>query len=166
MITSTALITRGLTPQSAASCPSTATVDGEVFHNAEGDAPVSTLLQAFTESCNTAFIQLATGHLSPPDFPAAAAMLGVGQSLHLGLTSFDGSVPQPADKADLAATSIGQGRVLMSPLSMAMVAAAADTGTVHAPQHGHAGARHGAGPSSRPRGRQPAAGAWSATCTR
>ncbi len=134
VITSTALITRGLTPKSAASCPGTATVDGEVFHNAEGEAPVSTLLQAFTESCNTAFIQLATGHLTAPDLPAAATMLGVGRSLHLGLVSFDGSVPQPSDQADLAATSIGQGRVLMSPLSMAMVAAAADTGTVHSPQ--------------------------------
>ncbi len=134
VITSTALITRGLTPRSAASCPGTATVDGEVFHNAEGEAPVSTLLQAFTESCNTAFIQLATGHLTAPDLPAAATMLGVGRSLHLGLVSFDGSVPQPSDQADLAATSIGQGRVLMSPLSMAMVAAAADTGTVHSPQ--------------------------------
>ncbi len=134
VITSTALITRGLTPRSAASCPSTATVDGEVFHNAEGEAPVRTLLQAFTESCNTAFIQLATGHLTTPDLPAAATMLGVGRSLHLGLVSFDGSVPQPSDKADLAATSIGQGRVLMSPLSMAMVAAAADTGTVRSAQ--------------------------------
>ncbi len=134
VITSTALITRGLTPKSAASCPGTATVDGEVFHNAEGEAPVRTLLQAFTESCNTAFIELATGHLSTPDLPAAATMFGVGRSLHLGLVSFDGSVPQPSDKADLAATSIGQGRVLMSPLSMAMVAAAADTGTVHSPQ--------------------------------
>jgi cell division protein FtsI/penicillin-binding protein 2 len=134
VITSTALITHGLTPKSAASCPGTATVDGEVFHNAEGEAPVSTLLQAFTESCNTAFIQLATGHLSTPDLPAAATMLGVGRSLHLGLISFDGSVPQPSDKADLAATSIGQGRVLMSPLAMAVVAAAADTGTVRSPQ--------------------------------
>ena len=134
VITSTALITRGLTPRSAASCPGTATVDGEVFHNAEGEAPVRTLLQAFTESCNTAFIQLATGHLTTPDLPAAATMLGVGRSLHLGLVSFDGSVPQPSDKADLAATSIGQGRVLMSPLSMAMVAAAADTGTVRSAQ--------------------------------
>ncbi len=134
VITSTALITRGLTPRSAASCPGTATVDGEVFHNAEGEAPVRTLLQAFTESCNTAFIQLATGHLTAPDLPAAATMLGVGRSLHLGLVSFDGSVPQPSDRADLAATSIGQGRVLMSPLSMAMVAAAADTGTVRSPQ--------------------------------
>jgi cell division protein FtsI/penicillin-binding protein 2 len=134
VITSTALITHGLTPASKASCPGTFTVDGEVFHNAEGEAPVSTLLQAFTESCNTAFIQLATGHLSTPDLPAAATMLGVGRHLHLGLISFDGSVPQPSDKADLAATSIGQGRVLMSPLSMAVVAAAADTGTVRSPQ--------------------------------
>jgi len=134
VITSTALITHGLTPASAASCPGTATVDGEVFHNAEGEAPVKTLLQAFTESCNTAFIQLAAGHLTAPDLPAAATMFGVGRSVHIGLVSFDGSVPQPSDKADLAATSVGQGRVLMSPLSMAMVAAAADTGTVHSPQ--------------------------------
>ena len=134
VITSTALITHGLTPRSAASCPGTATVDGEVFHNAESEAPVSTMLQAFTESCNTAFIDLATGHLTAPDFPAAATMFGLGRSLHLGLVSFDGSVPQPSDQADLAATAIGQGRVLMSPLSMAMVAAAADTGTVRSPQ--------------------------------
>jgi cell division protein FtsI/penicillin-binding protein 2 len=134
VITSTALITHGLTPRSAASCPGTATVDGEVFHNAEGEAPVSNMLQAFTESCNTAFIRLATGHLTTPDLPAAATMFGLGRSLHIGLISFDGSVPQPSDEADLAATSIGQGRVLMSPLSMAMVAAAADTGTVHSPQ--------------------------------
>ena len=134
VITSTALINRGLSPQSAASCPGTATVDGEVFHNAEGEAPVSNLLQAFTESCNTAFIKLATGHLSPPDFPAAAAMFGLGKSPHIGLTAFGGSVPQPADSADLAATSIGQGRVLVSPLGLAMVAAAADTGQVHAPR--------------------------------
>jgi cell division protein FtsI/penicillin-binding protein 2 len=134
VITSTALITHGLTPQSAASCPTTATVDGEVFHNAEGEAPVSNLLQAFTESCNTAFIRLATGHLTAPDFPATATMFGLGRSLNIGLLSFDGSVPQPSDEADLAATSIGQGRVLMSPLSMAMVAAAADTGTVRSPQ--------------------------------
>jgi hypothetical protein len=48
--------------------------------------------------------------------------------------AFGGSVPQPRDAADLAATSIGQGRVLVSPLGLAMVAAAADTGTVRAPR--------------------------------
>jgi cell division protein FtsI/penicillin-binding protein 2 len=134
VITSTALISHGLTPQSRASCPGTATVDGEVFHNAEGEAPVSNLLQAFTESCNTAFIRLATGHLTAPDFPATATMFGLGRNLNIGLVSFDGSVPRPSDEADLAATSIGQGRVLMSPLAMAMVAVAADTGTVRSPE--------------------------------
>jgi hypothetical protein len=133
VITSTALITHGLTPQSAASCPLTATVDGEVFHNAEGEAPVSTVLQAFTESCNTAFIQLATKNLTTPDLPAAAAMYGLTRTPKLGLEAFGGSVPQPTDEADLAATSIGQGRVLLSPLGLATVAAAVDTGTVRAP---------------------------------
>jgi hypothetical protein len=134
VITSTALITHGLTPQSPASCPPTATVDGEVFHNAEGEAPVSTMLQAFTESCNTAFIRLATHNLTAPDLPAAAAMYGLARTPKIGLVAFAGSVPQPTDEADLAATSIGQGRVLLSPLGMAMVAAAVDTGTVRAPR--------------------------------
>jgi cell division protein FtsI/penicillin-binding protein 2 len=134
VITSAALITHGLGPRSAASCPAKATVDGEVFHNAESEAPVSNLLQAFTESCNTAFIRLAASRLTAADLPAAAAMFGVGKRLHLGVTAFGGSVPHPADQADLAATSIGQGRVLFSPMGMAMVAAAADTGTVRAPR--------------------------------
>jgi cell division protein FtsI/penicillin-binding protein 2 len=134
VITSTALINRGFGPQSAASCPSTATVDGEVFHNAESEAPVSTMLQAFTESCNTAFINLAAGHLTASAFPSTAAMFGLGKSLPIGLTAFGGSVPSPSDAADLAATAIGQGRVLVSPLGMAMVAAAADTGTVRTPR--------------------------------
>jgi hypothetical protein len=134
VITSTALITHGLTPQSSASCPPTVTEDGEVFHNAEGEAPVSTMLQAFTESCNTAFIQLATHNLTASDLPAAAAMYGLARVPKIGLDAFAGSVPQPTDEADLAATSIGQGRVLLSPLGMAMVAAAVDTGTVRAPR--------------------------------
>lgn len=134
VITSTALITHGLTPRSAASCPGSATVDGEVFHNAEGEAPVSDLLQAFTESCNTAFIGLATRHLTAADFPSTAAMFGLGQSPQIGVATFAGSVPEPKDAADLAATAIGQGEVLLSPLNLAMVAAAADTGTVRAPR--------------------------------
>ena len=133
VVTSAALISHGLTPRSAASCPGTATVDGEVFHNAESEAQVSNLLQAFTESCNTAFIKLATRHLSPRT-SSAAQMLGLGGKPDIGLAAFGGSVPQPRDEADLAATSKGQGRVLVSPLAMAMVAAAADTGTVRAPQ--------------------------------
>ena len=133
ILDSTALFEHGLTPSSAASCPKTITEDGEVFHNAEGDGPVSTLLQAFTESCNTAFIGLVSNDLSAAAIRSTAALYGIGKTTHIGVTAFSGSVPKPIDGADLAATSIGQGRVLMSPLDMAMVAAAADTGTVHAP---------------------------------
>ena len=134
VITSTALIEHGLTPSSPASCPQTATVDGEVFHNAEGEGQVSNLLHAFAESCNTAFIGLATAHLTAPEFPATARAFGLGGSFQMGLPAFSGSVPQPSNEADLAATSIGQGRVLASPLDMAMVAAGVDTGTVRAPR--------------------------------
>ncbi len=134
VITSTALIEHGLRPSSPASCPLTVTVDGEVFHNSEGTGPVSNLLGAFAESCNTAFIGLATHHLTASDFPSTASLFGIGKTPQLGLPAFGGSVPKPTDEADLAATAIGQGRVLVSPLAMAMVAAAADTGKVHSPR--------------------------------
>ena len=134
VITSTALIGHGLTPSSPASCPPTITVDGELFRNAEGDAPVSDLLHAFTESCNTAFIGLATRHLVAADLPRAARMFGLGGTPRMGLAAYGGSVPTPSDEADLAATSIGQGQVLVSPLDMAMVAAAADAGAYRAPR--------------------------------
>jgi len=132
VLTSTALLQHGLTPSSAASCPPQITVDGEVFHNAEGTAPVSDLLRAFAESCNTAFIGLATRHLTATDFTRTAALYRIGTTPQLGLPAYAGSVPAPTDEADLAATAIGQAQVLVSPLDMAMVAAAVDTGQVHA----------------------------------
>ena len=134
VITSAALLSHGLTPSSPASCPPAVTVDGEVFRNAEGDAPVRDLLHAFAESCNTAFIGLATRNLTAADFPRAARMFRLGSTPSMGLAAYAGSVPVPADEADLAATSIGQGRVLVSPLDMAMVAAAADAGVARAPR--------------------------------
>jgi cell division protein FtsI/penicillin-binding protein 2 len=132
VITSTALIEHGLSPSSPASCPRQLTVDGEVFHNAEGEGQVSNLLHAFAESCNTAFIGLATQHLTAAEFPKTAKFYGIGTTPALGLPAFGGSVPKPSDEAGLAATTIGQAGVLVSPLDMAMVAAAVDSGHVHA----------------------------------
>jgi Penicillin binding protein transpeptidase domain/Penicillin-binding Protein dimerisation domain/NTF2-like N-terminal transpeptidase domain len=134
LLTTTALIEGGLTPSSPASCPPQVTVDGEVFHNAEGTAPIGDLLQAFAESCNTAFIGLATAHLSAADFTRAAALYRIGSTPHLGVAAYGGSVPAPTNAADLAATAIGQAQVLVSPLDMAMVAAAVDSGQVRAPR--------------------------------
>ncbi len=134
VLTSAALIQQGLSPTSPATCPPSLTVDGEVFHNAEGDQPVSTLDGAFTESCNTAFIGLATSHLKSNDFPAVAALFGLQRTPHMGITAFDANVPAPSGPSDLAASAIGQSRITFSALGMATVAAAVDSGSVRAPR--------------------------------
>ena len=134
VLTSTALIRKGLSPDSPASCPPTITVDGETFHNASPDDAAATLQQAFTVSCNTAFIGLATQHLQPPDFPAAAGLYGLNHTTKIGIPALMASVPKPSDQADLAATSIGQGSVVFSPLGMATVASAIDSGTARLPK--------------------------------
>jgi cell division protein FtsI/penicillin-binding protein 2 len=134
VITASALIEMGLSPSSPATCPPSITVDGEQFHNAEGDAPTSTMQGAFAESCNTAFIDLATTRLQLGTLPAVAAAYGIGTAPHMGLAAFGGSVPVPRDKAGQAQTAIGQAQVVVSPLDLAMVAAAVDTGVVRAPR--------------------------------
>jgi cell division protein FtsI/penicillin-binding protein 2 len=134
VLTSTALFEAGLSPSSPASCPPSVSVDGEVFHNAEGDQPVATLAQAFTESCNTAFVQLASSHLSAASFTTVAERFGIGAPIHMGYPAFSGQVPAPRDAADLAATSIGQASVVLSPLELAAVAGDIARGAVIAPR--------------------------------
>jgi cell division protein FtsI/penicillin-binding protein 2 len=134
VLTSTALIRRGLTPASPASCPPTITVDGETFHNAAPDESASTLQDAFTVSCNTAFIGLATQRLAAADFPATAGLYGLNHTTKIGIPALMASVPKPSDEADLAATSIGQASVIFSPLGMATVASAIDSGKVRLPR--------------------------------
>ena len=130
VLTTTALLQAGLTPASPASCPPTATIDGEVFHNAEGDHPVPDLAAAFTESCNTAFVQLATAHLSPSSFTSVASLYGLDQPVQMGYPGVTAHVPAPKDGAGVAATAIGQAGVVFSPLGMASVAADVARGSV------------------------------------
>jgi cell division protein FtsI/penicillin-binding protein 2 len=135
VVTSTALIEHGLTPQSPATCPATRTVDGETFHNNEGEASGAiNLLTAFAQSCNTAFIGLATQNLSPAELVQAAAVYNIGTTPQMGFPAYGGNVPLPKDEADLASTAIGQGQITVSPLDMAMVAAAVDSSTVREPR--------------------------------
>jgi cell division protein FtsI/penicillin-binding protein 2 len=134
VLTFTGLDAHGLTPSSPTSCPSTVTVDGEPFHNAGGVGPASTIADAFTESCNTAFINLATAHLSPADYPTVAQQYGLAGTPQLGLPAFSANVPEPKSRTELAADAIGQGRLTFSPLGMAQVAAAIDSGVVRAPR--------------------------------
>ncbi|HXY42863.1 MAG TPA: penicillin-binding transpeptidase domain-containing protein, partial [Acidimicrobiales bacterium] len=133
VITSTALIDTGLTPSSPATCPPVINVDGENFHNAEAAESADSMLQAFTVSCNTAFIGLTMAHLNYSSLHEAAAFYDVGRNWNPGLPVFTGSVPVCVGQTDLAASAIGQSRVVLSPLDLAMVAADIDTSRIREP---------------------------------
>jgi cell division protein FtsI/penicillin-binding protein 2 len=134
VITSTDLLEHGSTPSSPASCPPTITVNGEVFHNFEGETTSSlSLLQAFAMSCNTAFIGLSKS-LPAASYATTASQFGIGASIKMGLSAFGGKVPTPSSPSDAAATAIGQAQVTVSPLAMANVAASVDSGSLHLPR--------------------------------
>ncbi|WP_069386120.1 penicillin-binding transpeptidase domain-containing protein [Cellulosimicrobium cellulans] len=134
--TALAMLRAGLTPDTTVACPPEITVDGRTFQNvpgypeaALGDVPLRT---AFANSCNTAMIgQRDT--VSQQALHDAAASLGLGVESDLGAPAFFGDVPAEADGTDHAASMIGQGRVLASPLGMATVAASVAAGHRVAP---------------------------------
>jgi len=133
VVTSTALIDAGLTPSSPATCPAVITVDGENLHNDSTSESADSLLQAFTVSCNTAFIGLTMAHLNYSSLHNAAAFYHVGGKWDPGLPVFTGSVPVCIGQTDLAASAIGQSKVVVSPLDLAMVAADLDTSRIREP---------------------------------
>jgi cell division protein FtsI/penicillin-binding protein 2 len=134
VVTSTALLEAGDTTSTPATCPPTVDIDGKSFHNDERESvPTLSFAQAFAQSCNTAFIGLSAG-LSDGALPAAAKLFGIGVAPQMGLPAYGGQVPTPTDPVDLAATAIGQGEVTVSPLDMATVAAAVDSGSLHEPR--------------------------------
>ena len=124
-MTATALLAAGVVqPASAVDCPATTVVYGKRFQNYDrfdlGRVPLRT---AFARSCNTTFTGLSQ-RLDDRALPAAAAAYGVGSRWTLPVPSFGGSVPAPKDDTEKAADAIGQGRVEVSPLTMALVSAA------------------------------------------
>ncbi len=135
--TTYALLTGGkATPTTRTSCPKTYTVDGRAFHNFEGESlGTPTLNLNFAHSCNTAFIQLGE-KLDSSALEKAANALGLGAdwASTLGVDgTYAGSVPVTQGGTDHAASVIGQGRVLASPVAMAVVAGSVARGSFIAP---------------------------------
>ena len=138
MVDSLAMFRNGATPDSKVECPSTLTVDGRTFKNAEGYPETSlgsvALRDAFAHSCNTAFIN-ARETVSQDQLESAAQALGVAvEAPKLGADAFLGSVPGAAEGTEHAASMIGQGKVLFSPLSAAIMAASVANGAPVSPQ--------------------------------
>ncbi len=133
VVTSEALLGKGMSAESMVSCPPKVSVGGKTFKNFEGEsfdrAPLRT---AFALSCNTAFVSLSSG-ITSRELLDSAGRFGFGVDYQIGLPSPGGVFPLPLDAAEQASASIGQGRVRATPLHMASVAAAADSGRWRAP---------------------------------
>lgn len=137
MVDSLAMIRNGMTPDSKVECTPTLTVDGRTFKNAEGYPEGSlgsvTLRDAFAHSCNTAFIA-ARDSVSQAQLESAATSLGVAvEAPGLGADAFLGSVPGEAEGTEHAASMIGQGKVLLSPLAAAVMAGSVAKGSPVSP---------------------------------
>ena len=134
VVTATALLdAKVVQPTSTVPCPGTTVVYGKEFENEDqfelGSVPLRT---AFAKSCNTTFTSLSQ-RLDDAALGAAAARYGVGTGWALPVGSFGGSVPAPKDDTEKAADAIGQGRVEVSPLAMALVSAAVARGAAVTP---------------------------------
>jgi cell division protein FtsI/penicillin-binding protein 2 len=109
-------------------CPATVNVDGRNFENENKFFhPTIPYSAAFGYSCNTTAINVADALPAGTMYRAAQA-LGLGASWKLPVDAFSGSMPATATGTEKAAEAIGQGKVLVSPLLMAEMVGASDTG--------------------------------------
>ncbi len=130
------LLRLGMTPESTVDCAPAYIADGKKFLNAPGYAPEATgevsLTTAVAQSCNTAFVSQFE-NLSQASLADAAGALGIGMGNELGLQAFMGVVPRDSAGTEHAASMIGQGKVQVSPLSMAALMASVVKGAAVAP---------------------------------
>ena len=116
----------GMNDTTKTSCPAAVTVGGKQFTGrARGD---TSLANAFAASCKTALAQL-SGKVDAQGLVREAGQFGIGKGWGLSIPAFTGTVPTPANDGEKAAAMVGEGGVQVSPIAMALVAAAAQNGT-------------------------------------
>jgi cell division protein FtsI/penicillin-binding protein 2 len=132
IVSAAALLGSGFTTASPLSCENSFTVGGQTF-TSDGTGAIRPFSDDFADACGTAFAG-ASERLSAGELDQVVRGFGIGADWSsLPVPAFSGSVPSAAGVADLAEETIGQGNVQMSPLAMAMVAAAVDSGSWHIP---------------------------------
>lgn len=134
-VSAAALLASGqVTTRTPVQCPDTTVVGGKRFKNYErgitGARP--TFADAYAASCNTTVVEYAD-ELTGEQLAKTGREFGFGEEWDLGLDGFSGDVPADADLVTRAADMIGQGKVVASPLMMALVAAAVDSGVSRTP---------------------------------
>ena len=146
IVTTEPLLQRGQQLGAPAPCRPTAEVGDTKIRNQGAPHAKSTFQNDFALSCATAFAELG-GTLDNASLMAGANQFGIGgpwgqpepESGSAGhrlvpVPAFPGTFPPPANSSERSLAMIGQGRVQMSPLGMALVAGAVDSGTWRPPQ--------------------------------
>jgi cell division protein FtsI/penicillin-binding protein 2 len=134
IVTTWALTGQGVTAADELRCPGRIVVRGNPFRNAHAPVGTAPLARQFAESCNTAFAGLGA-RVPDADVQSAARDLGLTVPYTgLGVGAFPGVVPRTPDAAVHAASLIGQGKVEVSPLSMAVASATVAGGRFRSPQ--------------------------------
>jgi cell division protein FtsI/penicillin-binding protein 2 len=134
IVAADALIKGGVSPKQRLACPPERTVGGAKFvHTSQstGLPSSATFQDNFARGCVTALASLAR-RVNGDALAASAKAFGIGQPWRLPLKSFSGELPALSSDADKARAIAGQ-NVEVSPLSMALVAAAVGSGTWHPP---------------------------------
>jgi len=133
IVSAAALLSDGLTASTKISCENSFTVGGQTFTSG-GTGEEKSFSADFADGCGTAFAGVSE-RLSPSQFDQVVTAFGIGANWSPApVPLFSGSAPSATGEAALAAETVGQGNVRVSPLSMAMVAAEVDSGSWHAPQ--------------------------------
>lgn len=135
IVSTEALLAKGVTANTPIPCTKVNTIGGHNFRNVPDKTRAdqgATLGGDFAQSCATAFAGLSL-RLSNAELNKAAGGFGFGRSWQLPLKHFSGTVGTADSVTQLAAATIGQGNVKVSPLTMAVVAAQVATGAWHEP---------------------------------
>jgi cell division protein FtsI/penicillin-binding protein 2 len=147
IVSSEPLLQKGQQLGASAPCPATSKVGDTVIRSQGAARGKSTFQANFAMSCPTAFAVLGST-VDGADLVAGANQFGIGGSWGVPVAesgggggqrlvpvpAFPGSVPQPVGDTEKALAMIGEGKVRMSPLAMALVAGAVDSGTWRPPQ--------------------------------
>jgi cell division protein FtsI/penicillin-binding protein 2 len=135
LVSTAALISDGFNVNTRIPCMRTSDVGGRTFTNhpmLRGFGPEPAFSTDFAAGCSTAFATLSL-RLTSAQLTSAAKSFGLGAHWQLPVPASAGPAPVPASVPQLAADTMGQGRVALSPLQMALMAGLVQSGSLHRP---------------------------------
>lgn len=132
IVSAAALLSTGIGVNHPLPCEPVTEVGGETFTYQPSASAAATLATDFADGCGTAFANLSRT-LTTQQLTSTERAFGIGAGWQLRLPAFSGSAAAVSTEAEMAEQATGTGGVLMSPLSLAAVAAEVADGTGHTP---------------------------------